>query len=146
MSSAVAMENTCSALVGIPFKDGGRNPNDGFDCWGLVSFVYALRGRPVEDYIISATESALIDGIISTAATSKWVRVGMGELKEMDVLTFRLDPQHPNFVTHCGVYTGNGRFLHSLQKIGVNVSRLDDLYWKARFAGAYRRSADAAGI
>jgi cell wall-associated NlpC family hydrolase len=141
MCSAVAMENTCAALVGIPFKDGGRNPNDGFDCWGLVSFVYALRGSPVEEYVISATESAMIDSMVSIETREKWKKVGLSELEEMDVLTYRLDIDHPAYVTHVGIYAGRGRFLHALQKVGVNQSRVDDLYWRARFAGAYRRVA-----
>jgi cell wall-associated NlpC family hydrolase len=140
-SIAVALENTCAALVGVPFKDGGRDPNIGFDCWGLVAFVFTLRGIPVEDYLISATESAMIDGMIAMEASARWKPIGISELEELDVLTFRLDQNHPKFVTHVGIYVGCGRFLHSLEKIGVNQSRLDDLYWKARFAGAYRRKA-----
>ncbi len=139
----MSLDTTCSALIGVPFKDGGRNPNDGLDCWGLVSFVYALRGNPIEDYLISATESAMIDGMIAMESKSKWVRVALSELKDFDVLVFRLDSAHPSFVTHAGVYVGGGKFLHAIEKIGVNQSRVDDMYWRSRCAGAYRRRANA---
>ena len=137
------MENTCAALVGVPFKDGGRGPSEGFGCWGLVSFVYALRGQPLEDYAIGATETERIDAAIEVNSAVQWEKVRAGAEEYLDVLTFRLDNNAPQYVTHVGVFMGDGRFLHSLQKTGVVLSRVSDPFWRARSAGTFRRRAQA---
>ena len=140
MSEAVKNENIASALVGIQFKDGGRTPAEGFDCWGLVVFFYHLNGVTLEDYLIGAYESQKIDGMIENEA-QRWLRVRQGDESRMDVMAFRIDNDHPSWVTHVGVYVGCGRFMHCLQKTGVIISRLDDIYWRTRLAGIYRRLA-----
>ena len=127
------------ALIGIPFKDGGRHPETGFDCWGLVVFYYQLHGIILPDYQIGAFCSGSIHETIARESKEKWVPIRRHDVICLDLLAFRLDNDMPNFVTHVGVYSGEGRFTHCLQKTGVVVSRLCDPYWEARLAGCYRR-------
>ena len=35
-------------LLGVPYKYGGNSPREGFDCSGLVRFVYSGAGLPIE--------------------------------------------------------------------------------------------------
>lgn len=130
------------ALIGIPFLDGGRNPQEGFDCWGLVVFYYQLHGIVLPNYQIGAFCSGDIHQKIAQESCEKWVSVRKHELIALDLLAFRLDNDLPNFVTHVGVYSGEGKFTHCLQKTGVVVSRLRDPYWTTRLAGCYRRIKD----
>jgi len=123
-------------LIGVPFKDGGRGL-DGFDCWGLVSFVFAREGIFVPNYYAEAYDSAHVDSIIATVQGG-WATIPRTDVARLDVLTFRLDPQAPQFVTHVGIYVGHGRFLQCLQKTGVIMSRMDDPFWKQRLAGCHR--------
>lgn len=125
--------------VGIPFKDGGRNPAEGLDCWGLVHVYFLLeRGIFLEDYRISAFDSGRIDSQIKASGKGDWEKLLISELRESDVVTFRLDRDFPELTTHCGVYLGNGKFMHCMEKTGVVISRIDDIFFKARFSGGFR--------
>ena len=41
--------NCASGLLGIPYLEGGRDPNEGLDCLGLVLLVLASQGIPTSD-------------------------------------------------------------------------------------------------
>ena len=50
-------------------------------------------------------------------------------LKVGDLLFFRT-----GYTTkHVGFYLGDGQFLHASTKVGVTISKLDDLYWRKTF-------------
>jgi murein DD-endopeptidase len=49
-------------------------------------------------------------------------------------------------VTHVGIYTGQGRFVHAPQTGRlVGTASLDDAYYRERFAGAGRLYPDTGG-
>lgn len=108
-------------LVGTPYRYGGNTPEGGFDCSGLIGYVYKSRagvapprtvaqlsdfGQPIED----------------------------AELRSGDLVVF--GGRRP---THAGIYVGQGRFVHAPSTGGeVRLDRLDGPYW-SRQAVAFRR-------
>ena len=113
-------------LVGTPYRYGGNTPDGGFDCSGLVGFVYA--------------DSA---GVALPRTVDELSEFGRRErdpaaLESADLLVFSEDP-HGRDPSHVGIYVGGGRFVHA-PKSGGTV-RLDDLaepYWRERFVSARR--------
>jgi cell wall-associated NlpC family hydrolase len=105
------------AQVGAPYRWGGADPR-GFDCSGLVMYVY---GRA---------------GVSLPHGTAKQYRLGTpvsrNDLAPGDIVFF-------DRLNHSGIYIGDGRFVHA-SKTGdaVKVSRLDDAWWERRWVGARR--------
>jgi cell wall-associated NlpC family hydrolase len=113
------------ALVGTPYRYGGNTPEGGFDCSGLVSYVY----RDVAGIVLPRSSEDMSEipapQIDDTAA-----------LESGDLVFFR---QHARRVGHVGIYVGEGRFVHAPNEGGVvRLDRLDDRYWRERFAFARR--------
>jgi len=109
--------------IGIDYSPGGRSPATGFDCSGLVAYVY----REAWGIRLPAT----------TAAQSRaGVPVSLAELQAGD-LVFYDTQRRPN--SHVGIYLGDGKFVHA-PKSGaqVRVESLQSSYWATRFDGARR--------
>jgi cell wall-associated NlpC family hydrolase len=53
-------------------------------------------------------------------------------------VTIALDHDKPNLVQHLGVYIGEGKFIHIMQKTGVVVTRIDHAFFKRKIRGYYR--------
>lgn len=108
-------------LVGTPYRWGGNTPESGFDCSGLIGYVYkssAGRAPPRTVAQLSGFGQA----------------VSAGQLRTGDLVIFGKDP-----AWHAGIYVGEGRFVHAPSTGGtVRMDRLDNRYW-ARQAVRYRR-------
>ena len=111
-------------LVGTPYRTAGSDPGIGFDCSGLVVFVYrdaaglALPRGTVDQFALKAP-----------APSPKAMRTG-------DLVFFATGK---NGVSHVGIYVGEGRFVHAPNHGGrVRLDRLDDAYWNPRYRGARR--------
>ena len=110
--------------VGVKYRLGGRSPETGFDCSGLVAHVF---------------ERAW--GVLlppQTAALSK-VGVPVMKLKELQPgdLVFYNTRNRPH--SHVGIYLGDGRFLHAPRPgASVRVENVNVRYWRERFNGARR--------
>lgn len=111
------------AHLGVPYRYGGDDPTRGFDCSGLVRYVFL---------------DAL--GLALPRRSHEIVRSGFAVERE------RLQPGDLVFFntlgrafSHVGIYVGDGRFVHAPARRGqVRVDGLDDPYWAARFNGARR--------
>jgi cell wall-associated NlpC family hydrolase len=109
-------------LVGTPYRYGGNTPAGGFDCSGLVGFVF----REAAGLQLPRTTSGLMD----LRAPS----VSRGRLRPGDLVLFRLDGGG-----HVGIYVGEGRFVHAPSAGGtVRMDRLDQPYWSNAWAGGRR--------
>jgi hypothetical protein len=98
-------------LTGLPYVYGGSDI-DGFDCSGLVFYVYDCFGIRLPR---SAREQGEIDNAI------KWQHADPG-----DILVFKLKR-----VWHSAIYLGAGRFVHAPNEEGrVRVEELNE-YWLA---------------
>jgi hypothetical protein len=99
-------------LVGIPYRFGGVDV-DGFDCSGLVFYVFDCFGIKVPR---NAREQARMIGAIKL----KHAAAG-------DILVFKLKK-----IWHSAIYLGNGRFIHSPNAGGwVRFENLNE-YWLSR--------------
>jgi murein DD-endopeptidase len=119
------------AQLGVPYRWGGRDPEHGFDCSGLVAWVHAREGIAVPR--TAADQFAAAE------------KVDERELRPGDLVFFRLQSRRGD-VSHVGIYTGQRKFVHAPQT-GRDVSEasLDDPYYRERFAGAGRFHEDRDG-
>ena len=109
-------------LVGTPYRYGGNTPEGGFDCSGLVGFVY----RDAAGVKLPRTTAELMD--------LRAERVGRDELQPGDLVLFT-----PGGSGHVGIYVGEGRFVHAPSTGGtVRMDYLDTPYWTRAYAGARR--------
>lgn len=96
------------AQLGTPYVFGGASPGNGFDCSGLVRWVFAqvrLRSPRL------AAQQARIGNPVEQSL-----------LRPGDLLTFG----ERDSITHVGIYIGEGRFVHASSVAGrVIVSPLD---------------------
>lgn len=109
-------------LVGTPYRYGGNTPASGFDCSGLIGYVYKERAG------VSAPRSV--------AALVDWGQpVPVESLRTGDLAIFG---QGAN-ATHAGIYVGEGRFVHAPSTGGeVRLDHLKSKYWAAQKV-AFRR-------
>jgi cell wall-associated NlpC family hydrolase len=104
--------------LGIPYQWGGASPTDGFDCSGLVLYVYAQVG-------VSLPHNAALQYGFG-------VPVDRDELEPGDIVFF-------NNLGHDGVYIGGGQFIDA-PKTGdvVKIENLNDPWWSTSYVGARR--------
>ena len=108
-------------LVGTPYRWGGNTPESGFDCSGLIGYVYRHRAGVAPPRTV-----AQLSGFGQA--------VDADELRTGDLVIFGRDP-----AWHAGIYVGEGRFVHAPSSGGtVRLDRLDNRYW-ARQTVRYRR-------
>lgn len=128
-------------FIGAPFVDGGRGPH-GYDCWGLVMAVFREFGLTLPDFEISACNAARVGGQIMAGMVD--ARSGRNsvweELERPEAPCIVAIKNHPRMVNHCGVYVGEGMFLHTMAKIGCVQDRIESPMWRKRLRGFFRLS------
>jgi cell wall-associated NlpC family hydrolase len=111
------------SLVGTPYRFGGTSPDSGFDCSGLVFYVYQ-RGI----------------GVALPRDTQRLSEVGASVLADAlepgDLVFFNTTGRA---YSHVGIYLGEGRFIHAPTTGGaVQLVDIRDRYWQTRYDGARR--------
>jgi peptidoglycan DL-endopeptidase CwlO len=107
---AIAMQ-----YLGIPYVWGGASPSQGFDCSGLVSYVYGQIGIYIPHHAASAYGYG--------------VPVSYSELQPGDMVFF-------NGLGHMGMYIGGGQFIHAPHT--GDVVKISSLAGYGSFVGARR--------
>ncbi|QNP40028.1 C40 family peptidase [Lysobacter solisilvae (ex Woo and Kim 2020)] len=111
------------SLVGTPYRYGGNTPDTGFDCSGLVNYVY----RDMLDLRLPRTSRDL--------AAWQGPRIKPERLAAADLVFFG----NGGNVSHVGIYVGEGRFVHAPSTGGtVRLDHLDGPYWRDHYTGARR--------
>jgi cell wall-associated NlpC family hydrolase len=107
------------ALVGTPYHWGGNTPAGGFDCSGLVDYIYRNAANIMLPH--SSRDMASINGLTVSS---------MGELVSGDLVFFGSRGD----ISHVGVYVGKGRFVHAPNSGGtVRLDDIDGPYWRDHF-------------
>jgi cell wall-associated NlpC family hydrolase len=110
-------------LVGTPYHWGGNTPASGFDCSGLVDYVF----RTEAGLVLPRTSRAI--------AALKAPKIKRADLEPGDLLFFG----HHRHVNHVAIYVGNGRFVNAPDTGGtVRLDRLDGYYWRDHYLFAKR--------
>lgn len=111
-------------FLGSKYKYGGKTPEEGFDCSGLVYYVYSQFG-----YSLAR---------VANDQARQGEEVAPEDLRAGDVLAFY---SGKDYVGHVGIYIGNGYYLHAMgSAYGVVLTSLDDpflerVYVARRFIG-----------
>ena len=110
------------SLIGTPYRWGGNTPASGFDCSGLIAYVYKT--------------SAQITAPRTVAALDNWGQaVPPNALRSGDLVVFT----QKGTASHAGIYVGEGRFVHAPSTGGdVRLDSLASGYW-SRQLFSYRR-------
>jgi cell wall-associated NlpC family hydrolase len=104
-------------FIGVQYRYGGMSPRGGFDCSGLVAYVYDHFGITLPHYTVSQYQEGR--------------RVRPGKLRAGDLVFFGLG--------HVGMYIGKGRFIHAPHTgARVRVEKLFDGWYRHRFTAARR--------
>lgn len=111
--------------MGTPYRWGGNTPDSGFDCSGLIKYVYNDAAgislpRTTREMIVMRAQS-----------------VGKDKLQTGDLLFFATSGGSQ--VSHAGIYVGEGRFVHAPATGGtVKLDSLNKAYWQKAYLNAKR--------
>lgn len=104
-------------LLGTPYRWGGESPDGGFDCSGLVGYVYRS---------VLGMELPRVSRQMATSGEA----VERTALVPGDLVFFGRRGR----VNHVGIYVGEGRFLHAPSRgKDVRVDSLATGYWSGRY-------------
>lgn len=129
-ASAIGEQVVALAMsyLGVPYAWGGASPG-GFDCSGFTLYIYKQFGYSM-----------------SHSASAQWHDAGeyveRGDLQPGDMVFFS-DPARTNgkACSHCGIYIGNGEFIHASSSSSgkyVRISSLTSGYYNTYYKGAKR--------
>ena len=102
--------------IGVPYVWAGSTPA-GFDCSGYLNYAYSKVGISIPRTVASIWDA--------TKPVSS-PRVG-------DLVFFETYKPGPS---HAGIYLGDGKFIHAGSSRGVEISDMNNSYWKPRYLGA----------
>ncbi len=108
-------------LIDTGYRFGGKNPEAGLDCSGMVSYIY---GRAAGLKVQGSAADIARNGR----------PIPRGELRPGDLVFFNtLNRSY----SHVGIYIGETRFIHAPSTNGkVRIDKLSDGYYAQRFEAA----------
>jgi peptidoglycan endopeptidase LytE len=119
--TAATIVRTAQTLLGTPYREAGTTPK-GFDCSGLVWYVFAQNGLSVPRDVRNLFR-------IGQPVPARAIKPG-------DLLFFTTTGPG---ATHVAIATGNNQFIHAPKsRTVVRIESLVSTYWAPRFLGARR--------
>jgi cell wall-associated NlpC family hydrolase len=117
-----AVVTTALTLRGMPYRNGGSQPSDGFDCSGLVQWVFAQHGTVLPRDVRQQFDAGR--------------KIDADEVKPGDLVFFKTVSKG---ASHVGIAIGGDEFVHAPNSRGVvRVESLSNTYWSKRWVGARR--------
>lgn len=135
-SSAKAREivEYAKEFLGVPYVYGGASPS-GFDCSGFTMYVF-------DHFGISMGHGAQMQSREGSAVKAdKSSKSSLLNNLEVGDLVFFLDYETMDEIGHCGIYIGDGEFIHASSGSGYCVkinSLLPGEYYNTRYCAARR--------
>ncbi|MBF1265730.1 MAG: C40 family peptidase [Neisseria sicca] len=115
-------------LIGTPYKWGGSTTSTGFDCSGMIQFVYK-----------NALGVSLPRTARDMAAASR--KIPDSRLKAGDLVFFNTGGA--NKYSHVGLYIGNGEFIHAPSSgKTIKTEKLSSPFYAKNYLGAHTFFAD----
>lgn len=112
---------TAKRFLGVPYRWGGEDLSNGFDCSGLTMVSYRLNGLNLPRN--------------SRAQFSAGRPVEKKHLQQGDLVFFAT--KGGTRVTHVGMYVGGGQFIHAPRSgKTVRIASLSSQYFKRTYVGA----------
>ncbi|WP_226036194.1 C40 family peptidase [Aquibacillus saliphilus] len=112
--------NEANKLLGTAYLFGGSSLSTGFDCSGFIHYVYNKAGKSIGRYSS--------DGYYNRSFYVNKPQVG-------DLVFF--ENTYRKGISHLGILVGDNKFIHAASG-GVQVTSLDNSYWKKHFEGFKR--------
>lgn len=122
----------------IPYKLHGRDFS-GTDCWGLIILIYkhflnkVLLDLNSLDFGPDWHEKS---NFFIENYYKEWESVK--EPRRFDIVFFK---NEKGVVNHCALYTGQGYFIHTNSKNGVQFAKINS-HWRDKIQGFYRLKND----
>ena len=121
-------------FLGVPYVYGGAS-SSGFDCSGFTMYVF-------DHFGISMGHGAQMQSKLGKAVeANKNSKTSLLENLEVGDLVFFLDYETMDEIGHCGIYIGDGNFIHASSGSGYCVkinSLLPGEYYNTRYCSARR--------
>lgn len=111
-------------FIATPHMMGGTSKR-GMDCSGLIMVAHKQVGVILPH---SSHEQGRFGTIVPCADS----------LKRGDLLFYYSSYSSANFITHVGIYLGDGTFIHASNRSGVVITNTFDSYWKDKYLFATR--------
>ena len=106
------------SLVGTPYHFGGNTPNSGFDCSGLVTYIFRDAAS-----VTLPRQSATMGAIPGRELSRRQLQSG-------DLVFFA----GGRAISHVGVYVGENQFVHAPNSGGtVRLDNINGAWWKDHF-------------
>ena len=110
-------------LIGTPYRWGGSSTATGFDCSGMIQFVYK-----------NALNVSLPRTARDMAAASR--KIPDNQLKAGDLVFFNTGGSSQ--YSHVGLYIGNGEFIHAPSSgKTIKTEKLSSPYYAKHYLGAH---------
>ena len=126
----------CDLLL-CEFSKDGNGPHF-YNCWNLSREVFKRAGKTLPLYSEWIQSISMRDLLIRKLKNSDdFILLNKPEF--LAIVALRLEPLHPDCITHMGVVVSNRRFIQVRKNpAGVSIERLDSPRWTKRFEGFYR--------
>ena len=121
---------TALTLRGTPYRNGGSEPSNGFDCSGFVQWVFAQHGTSLPRDVKRQFDEGR--------------KVDVDDVKAGDLVFFETVSKG---ASHVGIAIGGDEFVHAPSSKGVvRIERLSTEYWAKRWVGARRIESAVHGV
>lgn len=112
-------------FIGVPFRDD-KESFKGANCYGLVRLFYLEElDIIIPSLNVPSNHSNKVFATFLKQISEHWEKVE--EPNYGDVVAMAHNLAHPKIVQHVGVYLGDGKILHTLNKLDSHISSIETL-------------------